>query len=211
MYPYSMRGTFGLVALLSAVLMANATSATIVDVDATEFGRGNPLEVFLPAGPYTITPIGQEDGGAYDSYLSSSSSTCTNVSGCRPTRRVTGWLHAYSIESENLESASTDGSPLPIEDDTATAWNRLLYPNASLALANAVPMEITLSEDDSVRFFITETQNALSDNSGGVSLNVTLVPLPASVWLLVSGLACLGTYHARNRSRTDKSLPRALV
>ena len=213
MYAYLMRRTFGVVALLSGVLAANATSAMTVDVNAREFGGGNPLDVFLPAGTYTVTPIGQADGGAYNSYLAWGSSTCTDPSGCTPTSPsgVTGWSHAYSVESENLEAASADGSPLPIEDNTTTAWDRLLYPNDSLALANAVPMEITLSEDSSVGFFIRDSQNTLSDNSGGVSLDVTLVPLPASVWLLVSGLAWLATYHARNRSRIGKSPSRALV
>lgn len=201
MYAYLMRRTFGVVALLSGVLAANATSAMTVDVNAREFGRGNPLDVFLPAGTYTITPIGQADGGAYNSYLAWSSSTCTDPSGCTPTSPATvrGWSHSYFVESENLESASADGSPLTIEDNTASAWDGLLYPNDLLALANAVPMEITLSDDGDVGFFIRDSQNALSDNSGGVSLDVTLVPLPASLWLLVSGLVWLGAYRARSR------------
>jgi len=66
------------------------------------------------------------------------------------------------------------------------AEDGLCYSTDSDALANAQSVVFTLSQADSVKFYIWDTN--LIDNSGGISLSVQSVPIPGAALLLGSGL-----------------------
>ena len=83
-----------------------------------------------------------------------------------------------------------------------------VYPTQADAFANALSSRFTLGSDADVEFWFPDGPNALGDNRGGVSLDVTprkttttgKVAEPATLLLVGTGLAALA---ARRRRRSS--------
>lgn len=181
--------------------------AVTVDVNASVNGFGAPVEVFLTAGTYNVTPIGIAQGGAYNSYIIWDTASCADPNGCTPTSptTVTGWLNRYIVTSPNLVSATVGGNPVALMPDPSDPANDLYmasddlyYPTELLALAAAVSSTFTVNSDGFVGFAISDSLTALTDNTGGMSLDVTPIPLPPAVWLFGAGLIGLAGIARRN-------------
>ncbi len=202
------RNLFVVLTLVTIITLPVGARATIIDINSRVNGIGNPIEIFLESGIYNVTPIGTVDGGSFNSYTKWSRVSCTNPNGCIPTSptTVTGWINSYRVTSENLDSATVDGSPVDLSSHPTLygASNGLLYPNDILALTNAVSSTFTVDDDGLVGFSISDGLNVLFDNSGGMSLNVSAVPLPASLFLLTSALPLLG-FSAKKGKYTKTS------
>jgi len=203
--------------LLYALTLHNADAA-IVNINSQANYLGNPAEIFLEAGTYTVTPTGTAGGGAYNAWNPWSRTSCTDPVGCLLTSptTVTGWMNRYEVISSGITAVSVEGVglvpvdtvPNPITESfffsspTETRYSVtdfMVYPDALAALVTAKPSTFTLSTAGMVGFSINDIL-PLSDNTGGISLNVSAVPVPAAVWLFGSGL--LGLVGVARRNRT---------
>jgi len=192
-----------------AGLFSLQVHAAIVDINPRSNDLGNPLEIFLEAGTYTVTSIGIADGGAYDGWSNWPSTTCAVATGCAITSPTsfTGFRSAYNILSADISDVEVNGASLtpifaePTAPDLFSDFffigNRyhvddsLVYPSALLALANARSSQFTLSSAGMVGFAINDFP--LGDNRGGVSLQISdlsEIPVPAAFWLF--GTALIG-------------------
>ena len=205
-----------LAAALAAALGSAASWADpiIVDIDATLHDTENPVFVTLPAGTYSVTPIGIVDGGSYDAWNPWGDTTCTEPTGCPQTIPTTeiGWKFSYDVVSDAIGSAIVDGTPLAPEETEhpGSYWvvsesapdryhvdNETVYPSAADALASAQASSFTVTEDGPVGFAIRD--GVLDDNLGGMSLEV--VPEPSAQLQLGAGLGTLFVCARRRRVR----------
>ena len=200
---------------LSAALSAQSAQAVIVDVSAL---NGNGTTISLAAGTYTATFIGTAQGGAYDAYSPWSSNSGCDANGANCS---TGWAESIAIDfgsgvgNFNRQDGYQNGR-LPTPSDSALYADPLAalaaIQNAALvhaplpqatdnsaytAIAN--PITFTLANAQSVNFFVFD--NPYGDNRGGISLQVSSVPAPATVWLFGSGLIGLTDIARRRRKR----------
>lgn len=188
--------------LAGAILVgaASAASATVVNIDA--FGNAgldgslpstNAIDVLLDAGTYSITPI----IGQYTAFRRFAQNSGCDVNGenCRE-----GYEHSFRVLINATTLAFGDGAANggigPISPgngyfDTALhAFNQ----------ASPVPGAFTLTAQTHVKFFIYD--DGLSDNSGGISLNVSAagVPEPASWALMIGGFGLAGSALRRRKA-----------
>lgn len=162
-----MRKKFLLGFLVGILLLCftGAANALTINIDACLTTTSNPVQVYLEAGDYDVTPI-------IDEYTSWSAWS-----------NLRAWINNYSLSSDEFSAYTvTDG---------------VKYATAELAFANALSTSFTLASAGYVYFFISDSP--YSDNSGGMSLDVSLsdvsVPEPATFFLLGSsllGLASIG-------------------
>lgn len=160
--------------LFSMILIvggANAYALTI-DIDSLNNTYDNPITQNFEAGIYEVTVIGIVDGGEYNAW----NAWGGNTSGNR------GWLNAYRISSDQFDDIAM-GDGIRYEDPLG-------------ALDNAVNVTFSLASAGSVNFFINDSY--YSDNIGGISLDVSPVPEPATILLLGVGLLGLGV-HGRKK------------
>ena len=202
-----------------ACMLSLQARAAIVDINPRLNDLGNPLEIFLEAGTYTVTSTGIADGGAYDGWSNWSSTTCAVATGCAITSPTsfTGFRSAYNILSADISVVEVDGASLtpvfaePTAPDLFSDFffigNRyhvddsLVYPSALLALANARSSQFTLAVRGLVGFAINDVP--LSDNRGGVSLllsEVSAIPIPAAIWLFGTALIGLVGFSKRRKA-----------
>ena len=197
--------------LLSGTLYAQ--TAVIVNINAVSNGTGNPVPLSLAAGTYQISPIGTLSGGAFDAWNAWGTTSCSTTSGCPLNGNDTGWLHSFNISAPFLSSVTVGGVSLPpvtvlgapsttyfYQDNGLSSFNSgpsFIFPKPSLALAATTISTITLSQASTVTFTLLDTP--YTDNLGGVSLSVALVPEPQTYALALLGLAILGLRVAGHR------------
>jgi hypothetical protein len=188
-------------------LYVSSAGAVIVDLNARSNNLSNTIDLALGAGTYAIDPIGTADGGAWNAWNAWGRTSCANSTGCPRTSPTTvvGWLNIYSFGSADLTNVTINGiAAVPSVGDNYFVDPFMAYPDPLSALADAWSAEFTLAVASMVSFAIPD--NPLSDNLGGMSLNVTVsrpsgsVPEPASIALM--GLGLLGLAAARYRKRT---------
>ena len=203
------RRSLATVIFLISILGSQAYAA-IVNINSGANHLGNPVQVFLDAGTYSVTNIGVADGGAYDGWSNWSFTTCGVAAGCPLTvpTSLTGFRSAYNVISPDITDVRVDGTALtPISTaptdvtlfadffaigDRYHVDDTLVYPTALQALANARSSEFTLATSGLVGFAINDIL-PLFDNRGGVSLlvsEVSAIPVPAAAWLF--GTALIG-------------------
>jgi hypothetical protein len=165
-------------ALLGLITMAPITAnAATVNLDALSNTNLNPVELNLTAGTYNVNPF----MGAYTSW-----NAWGTVSGCdsNGANCSKGWINNYSITTPT---------------ETIFTSNGVRYKTADLALLNALSTSFTLLSDATVKFFIKDSN--YSDNIGGISLNVSSVPVPAAAFLFAPAL--LGFMGLRRKAKNS--------
>lgn len=192
-----------LVVGLILFVMVGVGNTAIVNINSRSNSAANPVELFLDAGIYDVTPIGISDGGIYDAWNAWSRTGCTDPNGCQRTipAIVEGWMNEYDVTSSNIENVEVDGSALsPVStsgsqlesyfliDNYYHVTDGLVYPTALNALTRSKSSKFSLPTAGLVGFYIPDSRSALGDNTGGISLDVNAVPIPAAIWLLGSGL-----------------------
>ncbi len=157
---------------IAAISMANA--ATIVDIDSKPSDNGVTLS--LAAGIYEVSFI----SSMFDAWNAwGKTSGCdNNGENCSQ-----GWLTNVDV----------------LIDNTIYKYGRNgKFETPELALDNASPFTLTLTELTDVTFYIDDIN--YNDNKGGVSLQVASVatPVPAAGLLFLGGVAA---YNASRRRR----------
>ncbi len=196
-----------------ALFWATTTTAQIININADVNDIPNPIFISLNAGTYEITAIGVADGGIYDAWSNWSSTTCTQPMGCPLTTPTTftGWRSAYDVISPDIVSVSVEDVLLtPMEaqpsgedffrdhflmNNSTVRFHvddQAVYPDSLSALAAGRTSMFTLNTSGLVGFSINDIR-PLGDNRGGMSLQVTAVPLPPAILLFIFGLAGLAT------------------
>lgn len=209
-----------LLLLVPIAFAARSADALIIDIDATLNNISNPLQISLAAGTYAVTPVGIAGGGVYDAWNPWGTSTCGTPSGCAQTvpTTVVGWKNSYDVISDAITAVSVSGSPLsPISTDpTDTTSNQdywvsngsepdryhiddsTVYPSAADAFAGAKSSVFTVSAGGLVGFAIRDS--SLSDNFGGMSLEINPIPEPSTAALLGLGLLSLAGWRRARAS-----------
>ena len=181
-----------------AVLLAAAASAislgparaVVVNINSKVNGAksdGFPsVNVFLSAGTYNVTPISLPPPGftAWNAWNDGTTSGCDANGVCSNT----GWLNLYMLS----DNGSGDVPEI-------TIWDGLKYQTAALAFAHALSFQFTLTTAQTISFYISD--NNLIDNVGGISLDVSAVPLPAALPLFATGLGALGLLGWRRKRK----------
>ena len=184
--------------LFLSVCLVQAAYAEIIDLNARSAAFDSPVEVFLDAGTYSVTPVGIVGGGTYDSWTPWSVVNCGNPLGCTQTwpTTATGYLTSYVVLSDALESVTVDGvalnptaafptptvvsifvsgAPAPWGGTWYTVRPAIVYPDPVSALASATTSTFTLAYPAIVGFASGDLLSVSYDNSGGISLLVVPV------------------------------------
>jgi hypothetical protein len=165
--------------LLASTLLAASFSinAATVNLDALTSTNLNPVELNLTAGTYNVNPF----AGAFTSWNAWGSSTGCDSTGANCSK---GWINNYSITTPT---------------ETIFTSNSIRYASANLALLNSLSTSFTLLSDATVKFFINDSN--YGDNIGGMSLNVSAVPIPAAAFLFAPAL--LGFMGLRRKAKNS--------
>ena len=158
-------------------LSAQVNAAT-VNLNAKLTTLSNAVVLNLTAGTYNVSPF----AGTYTAWNAwNNTEGCTNGDDCS-----VGWINNYSImtptETINIFTSST-----------------YKYQTQQLALLSALSTTFTLSSDSAVKFFISDSN--YGDNAGGMSLNVSPVPIPAAALLFAPAL--LGFMGLRRKAKNS--------
>lgn len=183
-----------------------AASATIVDIEALTGATGRVLH--LAAGTYDVRYVGIAGGGAYDAW-----NPWGYVAGCDGggMNCTNGWIVSSAIDFghgtgnfDGVDGYAWTSAKLPDDNRiyetpgqalaSAQSVPKLYAPlaqafDAAAYVAAPAPWQFTLAQAQDVKFFLVDAP--YSDNTGGVSLEVAPVPLPASVVLLAPALLAL--------------------
>jgi hypothetical protein len=152
-------------------------NAAIINLDAVNETLSSQT-LMLGAGTYDVTVVGLGYGGDYDAW-----NAWGKESGCDDAGKncSKGWINNYKITALSLgTSLFTDG---------------IRYETPLLALEFAIDTSFTLSATEYVEFYIDDSN--YTDNIGGISLDISLVPEPSVIALF--GLGLIGVGFARRR------------
>ncbi|MBP0018999.1 MAG: DUF642 domain-containing protein [Cyanobacteria bacterium SBLK] len=134
-------------------------NTVIANIDSrTNLFPETGVKFILPAGEYTASIIGTQEGGEYDAWNRNG----TNVTDCDAEGKncTKGWEHKYFYKIGDSKQVKVDRTGR--------------YQTPQLALANApADSSFTLTEASEVSFFVTD-QNDTTNNLGGVSLRISL-------------------------------------
>lgn len=185
-------------AAIAALAVSTAAGAVVVDIDAitntTPATNGVPQT--FAAGTYRVTPI----IGTFTAF-----SRFSSVNGCDGGgfNCAQGFEHSYVITINGISTGYGDGTANggigPISPGNG------YYDTAAKAFEfGATPTTFTLTSASTVNFSVFD--DFLGDNTGGISLNVSAIPEPATWAMLVFGFALTG-FAARHRRITLRTLP----
>jgi hypothetical protein len=179
--------------VLSFVIIPYAC-ATVVNIDGSISGYypvadpiagfSDPLQVTLPAGTYSISDAYGLAGATFDAFNEHYTA-------------FDDWFWHYVVGTVTGMVLVDVGSLLPYETEMAAAAAGHALPAATLSLAGTTTLDFAVYD------------NFVSDNSGGISLDITPVrlPEPASIGLLSMGIA--GLWLAARRRRRIGRDPRS--
>lgn len=182
------------IAAFGAVQAAPAAAATIVDLHGianASLDGNNAVTVALGAGSYTLEFI----DGTYTAFSRFSAPVGCDVDGknCRQ-----GW--------ENSARISINGGPVELFGDgnASGGFGPIdpgdgYYETAALSFANSgiFTTNFTLAADSDVSFYLYDDN--LSDNQGGVSLQLSAVPEPATWAMMIAGFGMIAGALRRRR------------
>lgn len=172
-------------ASIAAILfLAGHASAATYQVDLDAF-TGNTVELALAAGTYEVTPV-NDPNEAWNAWSKSGAVEGCDGSGENCTK---GFIHQYTVVIGGVSTLVQGGGK---------------YSTAAAAFANASPFTFSIANPQQVGFLIFDTN--YSDNSGGVSLSVSQVPLPAAAWLFLSAIAGMAGVKRAKRSKATSVL-----
>ncbi|MEO6032362.1 MAG: PEP-CTERM sorting domain-containing protein, partial [Burkholderiaceae bacterium] len=179
---------------LAATLSFSSAQAVVVNI-STQLGA-NPVQIsygggygvgtvlHLDAGSYLVTPVDETFAGAAYTAARRFSSVALPSTGYE-------WNYYISINGAPGTKHGF-GEALNANDGDYTAT-----PAEAFAAAPA-PASFTLNNASDMFFYWRD--NVWSDNSGGISLNVTAaVPEPGTYALMLAGLLAVGTIARRRR------------
>lgn len=152
-----------LLAPLALTASVQAQGATVVvDLDALSNSPANPVPVSLAAGCWQAKPV----AGVFTAF-----NAWGKVSGCEPdgTQCVKGWLTSFFLSKPG---GGVFGGGGPASH----------YDSAALALAESTQLVFTLPQAATVTLAVSDCDNCLTDNLGGISVELSLLhpPFPSS-------------------------------
>lgn len=167
-------------AFAATLVLAPMVQADIVNVNGitnASLDGSSGVDLSLAAGTYQLSFV--EDAFIAFSRFSSSSG-CTAGENC-----ARGWENSvrYIIDPDTFTfgDGNASGGIGPIAGGGYFETAALSFTNSA-----AYTQTFTLASAATVRFFLYDDN--LSDNRGGVSVDVASVPLPAAAWLFGSAL-----------------------
>ena len=150
------------------LLSISSANATTINLNAITDAANSAQSLALQAGTYTITPT-TDAYTAYSLHLG----------------RANSWVWAYEYSSSEIGVIQVGRPPI------TCGVPGTCFDNANDAFtAQAEASTFTLTSDSTVDFYICDGSDCFStagDNVGGLSLELTSVPIPAALWLFVSG------------------------
>lgn len=187
-----MNSHFHRAAAAALLTISTAAGAVVVDIDATTntTPATNGVPQMFAAGTYRVTPI----IGAFTAFSRFSSVTGCDNGGFNCAQ---GFEHSYVITIDGVSTGYGDGTANggigPISPGDG------YYDTAAKAFAfGATKSTFTLATASTVNFSIFD--DYLGDNSGGISLDISAVPEPATWALMIGGFAMTGVVVRRRRS-----------
>ncbi len=183
---------FSIIGALATLLYIGSAQATVVNI-STQWGQ-NPMAILvnngsafgvgamlhLDAGEYLITPVDQTFEGARFTAANRFGSPNYEWSMYVAIGGAPGVKYGYG------EGAATSPD-----------WRYWATPAQAFAAAPK-PFSFTLNKATDVKFYWVD--NIFSDNSGGISFNVSAVPEPASYALLLLGLTVIAGAGLRRKT-----------
>ena len=171
----------------SVLIAPGAANAAIVNIDAMDNTITNPVTLFLETNnAYVASGIPTPDwigDDAWNAWLAGGAAA-VNVTESTPyAPGLKGWLNRYFIEVDGVHHE---------------VWDGLLHPDAATAFASIPDYMFSVMSDSTVRFYIDDSYHA--DNTGGISVEVSQVPIPGALWLLGTGLIGLAGVRKRFKS-----------
>jgi len=161
-----------LAVVASSLLTVGLNGQQIVNLDATVNGVGTPISINVPAGCYSITPIGPSAGGTYTSWHPWGG---VNV-GCAPSGLgcTQGWTTLFYVWTPG----------------TAGQYGGYGFSATSgQALANSTTSTYWVPQAGNLNFIVADQAAALPGNLGGLSLRVDPI-------IGCSNAASIATYGA---------------
>jgi hypothetical protein len=183
------------VSLSATTQEADRLALSVADPQNTTFGALTSqitvawYDLTLPtAGTYSVTPVADQFVAA--NRFGYAANCAAGTSQCQY-----GWEHTYYVKPSDGVAATKYGLGEGV-GPVGSAY----FSTANGALAAGVAGSFSISAPATVRFYWLD--DTWSDNQGGISLNVALVPEPHEWAMMLAGLGLVG-WVARRRGRAE--------